>query len=356
MRVIAIHLFNDFSGSPKVLSQAIAGWTRNKITCHLYTSKTFGFLTDLDQVVYHNNGYRFSENKLGRLFYLISSQLYIFFTLLFKLQKEDIVYINTVLPFGAALAGKARGARVIYHIHETSVKPAILKSFLFGVANSTASDAIYVSDFLANQEVLSKPKSHVIHNALPAEFKEELNPTIFSQPTNVLMACSLKEYKGVNQFVELAQNLPSYKFRLVLNASDGAIDQWFSSKSLPSNIEVFPTQTRIKPHMEWADVLTNLSLPDQWVETFGLTVIEAKAFGVPAIVPQVGGVTEIVNHEVDGFQISAYDMDSLMNTLTRMQVVPGLYHSLAKNALASSALYSEANFSEKSLQLLSKSL
>jgi len=54
MRIIAVHLLNDYSGSPKVLLQAVKAFTKNNIETHLFTSaKRVGFLSNIPKVNYH---------------------------------------------------------------------------------------------------------------------------------------------------------------------------------------------------------------------------------------------------------------------------------------------------------------
>lgn len=132
MRVIAAHLLNDYSGSPKVLMQLLKGWTKNNIETHLYTcSGREGFLSDIPKVKNHFYWYKFAKNPFVRLAFFTISQLILGFKLFFFLKKTDVLYVNTVLPFGAGIIGKIKGCKVIYHIHETSMKPLILKKFLF---------------------------------------------------------------------------------------------------------------------------------------------------------------------------------------------------------------------------------
>jgi glycosyltransferase involved in cell wall biosynthesis len=50
---------------------------------------------------------------------------------------------------------------------------------------------------------------------------------------------------------------------------------------------------------------------DQFVETFGLTLIEAMAFGLPVIAPPIGGPTEIISHGVEGFFIDSRNIAAL---------------------------------------------
>ncbi|MEM8886376.1 MAG: hypothetical protein AAGD28_00160, partial [Bacteroidota bacterium] len=66
MRIWAFHIFNDFSGSPLMLKNALEA-IKDKAEIHLWTSKSEGFLSgiDLDQV--HYNSYRWKKRKLGLL-------------------------------------------------------------------------------------------------------------------------------------------------------------------------------------------------------------------------------------------------------------------------------------------------
>lgn len=274
MKIYAFHLLNDYSGSPKVLGQLLKAWAKEPnlevtlVTC----DGRDGFLSDIDGVEYQYFWYRWASNPLLRLFNLTLSQLLLFVKMFFKVRKGDVVYINTVLPFGAAFLGRLRGCRVIYHVHETTMKPAVLKWFLFGVARWAANDVIYVSHYLQKQEPFKSAKNHVLYNSVEDEFwrKAQSNFTVSERPQNVLMVCSLKDYKGVREYVKLSQDNPQFNFQLVLNASQPEINAYFKELGVPGNLRLFATQTNLHPFYQWADVLLNLSRPDTWVETFGL--------------------------------------------------------------------------------------
>ena len=284
MKIIATHLLNDFSGSPKVLKQLLQGWVKNDLTVELHTcGGKDGFLSDLAGVSYYHFNYKWAANPFIRLVNLLISQFVLCFNILKTSSRQDIIYINTVLPFGAALAGKIKGNRIIYHIHETSVKPAILKSFLFGMVKWCATDVIYVSRYLAKQEPIAQANTHILYNAIEDDFLAKANNYAKKSDglKNILMVCSLKEYKGVNEFIKLASILPDHKFKLVLNASNEDIANYFQLNSITKNVELFATQSDVHPFYQWADLVLNLSRTDEWVETFGLTIIEGMAYGNP---------------------------------------------------------------------------
>ena len=132
-KIICVHLYNDFSGSPLVLSTAIKGLQNGQNEVVLMTSDSEGFLSDLDVERVHIP-YAFQENKLARLFALLWNQWQVL-RALWRYRKEDItIYINTLLPFGAALAGKIMGKPVMYHVHETSIRPPVLKTLYLMLA------------------------------------------------------------------------------------------------------------------------------------------------------------------------------------------------------------------------------
>ena len=355
MKIYAFHLLNDYSGSPKVLMQLMKFWVKKDIEVHMVTSRgRNGFLSNLKGVKYHYFWYRWNENRFFRLFNLLLSQFILLSMLLFKVKKKDIIYINTVLPFGAAFLGKLKGCRIIYHIHETTVKPALFKFFLFGIAKRWASDVIYVSKFLSEQEPFNKDRNYILHNAIELEFLKEANKKkqVKTNASKVLMVCSLKEYKGVNEFFELAKNNLNYRFRLVLNSSKQEIDAYFSHFIELENLEIYDTQTNLHPFYQWADIILNLSKPDGWVETFGLTIIEAMAYGIPAIVPPVGGIVELVEENKNGFLVDSRNTKLLHEKLNILLNNQDVYKRMATCSSEKIHLFREDVFTEKNLKIL----
>ena len=123
--IVFVHLLNDYSGSPLVLSHVIDALPDAEYKKILYTSTSSkaGFLSGLNAVETRHFRYRWKANGWLRLMTFSWSQVLLFFQLLRLRRKEVVIYINTLLPFGAALAGKLMGKKIIYHLHETSMKP-----------------------------------------------------------------------------------------------------------------------------------------------------------------------------------------------------------------------------------------
>lgn len=358
-KIIFVHLLNDYSGSPKVLLQVIRAVQKNGYNIELYTGKSEdGFLSGLTNK--HNfYFYKRFENKYLTLITFMLSQLSLFFKLLKYRNENVIIYVNTMLPFGAGLAGKLMGKPVYYHVHETYVRPAIFKRLLRTIIQISASKVIFVSEYLKNSEIFSNMEQSVVCNALPKTLVEAAEESQYQYKKdgtfNVLMICSLKDYKGVNEFLSIASVCGQEKdvtFTLVLNAEKSEIEMFFQSRKLPSNLVIIPRQQNVIPFYENSSLLLNLSRIDEAIETFGLTIIEAMSFGVPVIVPPVGGPAEIVRDEIEGYLISSYEIDKIANTIIALSRDEAKCIELSNNAKIRSADFEESVFEKNILEVI----
>ena len=359
-KIIFVHLLNDFSGSPKVLSQVIKTVKDKGFDIELFTGKgAAGFLTNLTKK-HSFYFYKRFDNKYGTLFSFLASQIHLFFKIL-KLRNADVtIYVNTLLPFGAALAGKFIKKEVIYHIHETSIRPQLLKKFLRWCVQKTASKIIFVSNSLREEEKFENSKEYIIYNALSNNFlnearKNAFSPFVENQQFKVLMICSLRLYKGIHEFVEIAKKCEDHKniaFQLILNAEPNEVDAFLKQIECPFNVAVLSKQKNIDPFYKEVGLVLNLSRKDEWVETFGLTIIEAMANGIPVIVPPVGGPAEIVNEGIEGYLISSYNTDLISAKIIELSKSPELWTTFSKNAKLRANNFNEEIFEEKILNCI----
>ncbi len=264
-----------------------------------------------------------------------------------------------MLPFGAGLAGKLMSKPVYYHVHETSLTPASFKHFLRSIVQKTASKVIFVSKAVEEAESFVNIQQQVVYNALPSEFVEVASNSPYKhlrdENFNVLMICSLKAYKGVNEFVTIAascQNRSNIEFTLILNAEQSEINTYFQENSLPSNITLIVRQKDLVPYYEKTSLLLNLSRVDQWVETFGLTIVEAMAFGVPVIVPPVGGPVELVRDGEEGYLVSSYETDTISKIIIELSEDKERCSTLSVAARKRAESFNEEVFEKKIIEVI----
>lgn len=343
-KIVCFHLFNDYSGSPKVLKMVLQGLLDRGYRVDLVTSRG-GVLDELEGERLHRRSYsyRFSTNPAVTMLRYAGAQLLTFvwaFRYLFS--RGTTFYINTLLPAGPALAGRLMGKRVIYHYHENATVKGIFYRALAWVMQKIATEIICVSAYQASFLKRKKGVS-VVPNALPREFTERLRPNpeeAFERKT-VLMLSSLKEYKGTKEFIELSQRLPQFKFVLVINDTQESIDKYLSDNNItpPLNLVIHSRQHDVVRFYNEATVVVNLTNPLLAIETFGLTPLEAMNCSLPVIVPTVGGVAELVEDGVNGYKINVQNPEMIEHRLKEMLCSHDAYCRLAKNAAARAANY-----------------
>lgn len=301
---------------------------------------------------YHRSKYRFLT-----LFTYFFSQIALFIKLLFdkSISSNAVIYINTLLPFGAALYGRLTGKKVIYHVHEISITPAPLKRLLTTFARMTSSLNIYVSDAHMQALPIANVPARRIHNALDADFIFKASTSVYKHHNesyfNVLMVASLRDYKGIPELLDMATALLPHddiRFQLVVNDDEATIAKYFLGKAIPENLAIYPRMADVTPFYSKASLVLNLSRVDQCVETFGMTLLESMAFGIPVIAPPVGGPAEIVRNGVEGYLISSYEVEQIAKTILELSGDKAKCLAMSQHARQRSEAFGKEQF-EKNL-------
>ncbi len=356
--IVFFHLFNNFSGSAKVLNEVIALIKKdNNVT--LITSDTNGFLSNLSikTKLIH---YFWSVNKFLLLFRFLKAQVYlIIYALSFK-DKNTIFYINTHQPSVVGLIGKLTGKKVIFHLHERSKSQKYIGELYRLIRKIVKGQEIFVSEYLKKNEKINLIKSKVIYNTISQNILKNTKEVDYSpfrnDIFNVVMICSLKDYKGIPEFLDICQLLETEEhilFTLIVDANKTDIGKYFTNFLLPNNINIQPRTQSPEQFIKVASLLLNLSRVDECVETFGLTILEAMTYGVPCIVPPVGGPTELIDDSVNGYYISCYDTQKIVQTILKLKNDPNLCHFLSIKAKKKSENFGPAIFKNEILKFIS---
>ncbi len=353
--IVFAHLLNDQSGSPRVLSLAIAALARKGDGGRLFVGSDGSGILDDAGIETTRYWYRRKPYRLLNLATYLASQLSLLVCLCRTrdIEHDAVIYVNTLLPFGAALYGWITGRRVVYHLHEVSVSPAPLRWFLTAIARRTAHRLIYVSDFHRRCLPIPGVPSRTVLNALDERFLVRASANAYRHRHdgrfNVLMLASLRDYKGVPELLVLAERLAErldIRFDLVVNDDEAAIRRYFGSTALPANLAVHPRTDNPAVHYARACLVLNLSRPHQWVETFGLTLLEAMAFGVPVIAPPIGGPVELVRDCREGFLIDSRDCEALAAKVLELADDEAMCLRLSTSARSRASAFSPAAFEQ----------
>ncbi len=340
--IICCHLLNDRSGSPTVLRSTLEV-LQTQDECRLYLgSQGYGVLDQVSPPA-RRYWYRRSGCRIVTLFTYIMSQVSLYRALC---NAEDIpgdalVFINTLLPIGGMVWGRRTGRRVVVHVHEISITPGPLRFLLKRLAAHCADTLIYVSHDHRRRLPIEGPRSEVVYNPVNLAFRGAAKAFHYSPRRTgffeVVMLSSPRKYKGIGEFLTLAQALKErhdIRFTLVLNDVQTEVESFRARHAVPDSVAVHPRTDNPASYYVRADIVLNLARVDKWIETFGLTLLEAMAFGVPVIGPPVGGPAEIIEHGRNGFCIDSRDCDALKGAVLELADDPDRALAMSQRALS----------------------
>ena len=351
--IVFCHLLNDRSGSPRVLCSAIEALAAGGAGNLLYVGSQGQGVLETAAASRRRYWYRRSRFRVVTLFTLLLSQFHLYRMLsrAKDIPSDAVIYLNTLLPFGAAIWAKVNHRRLICHVHEVSLSPAPLRRFLTGIAARTADLLIYVSNDHLSRLPIPARRAMVLANPVAPALQAKGRSTPYrvrrSGAFEVLMLASARDFKGIPEFLRLALAMADRSdmaFTLVLNADADEIARYFGRRPVPANVRVHPRTDDPARFYATADLVVNLSRVDMWIETFGLTLAEAMCFGIPVIAPPLGGAREVVSEGVDGFLIDSRDPEALAAAVSRLADDPDLSASMSVAARRKAEQFSQIAF------------
>lgn len=352
-------MLNDYSGSPKVLQIIVDGLCKKGYSVELLTSKSNGIL---DLLNIHSNykkrsfPYHFSTNPLFTIISFSWAQICLFFMSFKYIRDKNIVfYINTIMPIGAAIAGKIMNKKVIYHYHENANSKGCIYKVLTWAMEHLADSIICVSNY---QKSFLKRNHNIytIKNCILPSFLGDYIPNFLNSynKKKILMLCSLKKYKGIVEFVQLSQQLQDYRFDLIINENYNSIQYFFKKEGIicPQNLMVYSKQSDVSDFYKNSSLLVNLTDKHFFIETFGMTVLEGMSVGLPAIVPTVGGVAELIIDDFNGYKIDVDDLSHISDKIKQLLTDKDLYVKLARSAFDYSKNFNYENMLKKIIYVI----
>lgn len=120
------------------------------------------------------------------------------------------------------------------------------------------------------------------------------------------------------------------------------------------NLQIISRQNDVPPFYNEASIVLNLSDKQRFVETFGLTALEAMSAGLPVIVPTEGGIAEIVEDGANGYKIDVQDLDRIDCMIEEIFQDKDHYIRMANEANQVSLGFKESVMIEKILTILNR--
>ncbi len=360
LRYVVVHLYNDYSGSPRVLADFCKSESVQSASLSIVTSSSKGFLDDdLGEKI--NVWYPRGKIRLLNYFSFILAQFQLFCASFFLVLRgwsrgERVVLVNnTILSLGSMLASKCTNTLNICYVHEINSGPRIVRFFAEFLIKWTADHVIFVSQFVADDYNFREKSTTVIPNGLRSDFSGQplLDYKLKFDRKTILFVGSLKKYKGVSELLEIAKVLPDMRFIGVFNTSKIILEEFTKLKPVPPNLDLLVPQANMQDLYRDAFLVMNLSRPTEWVETFGLTILEGMACGCPCVAPPVGGHLSYFDSDA-GLICDAKNTLEIASFVQRLQQDEALWRRYSDYAVGVAKNYSAENYSGNVAKLLKR--
>lgn len=165
---------------------------------------------------------------------------------------------------------------------------------------------------------LNKDKTCIIYNGVSAKYLEKTKELkrIDTSIINLLYVGRLEFIKGVDLLIKAVAELSTkYDLRLYI-VGDGTEKENLKTLAARAGIRervLFEgKQVIIDDYLNKADVFI---YPSICQEVFGISIVEAMAYGIPVVANPVGGIPEIVHTGINGFLTKECSVRAIYDTL-----------------------------------------
>lgn len=219
------------------------------------------------------------------------------FRILNRKYQPDIIHLHSSK---VGLLGRIafHKEKIIYTVHGfDSIRVAYRKFLpLERILQRRCSAIVGVSEYDKNNLLKEGITNHIemVYNGIKLPTKLKENPFIQSQAfkKKILCIARLSPQKNVDIFLEVASMLPDYAFIWIGNQHE------FRGQH-SKNVFFMGSLPNAGAYNEYVDLFM---LPSNY-EGLPMTIIEAMALGKPVVASKVGGVSEIVVDDMNGYTV-----------------------------------------------------
>lgn len=252
-----------------------------------------------------------------------------------KLHKIDCLYATTrMTAIYCLILHILCRVPYVYHAHLVQWKDVKLKK-LWNAITRNATAVLCVSNRV--KDSLSEGNKILLYNP-SINYRGYKGKRKQNNDWTVAFVGSLIEIKGVAYIIEAAKLLPDVSFLIY---GKGPLEEELKANS--------PTNVIFKGFCN--DVISELYLHVDIIvvstiieEALSLTAVDAKSVGLPVVVTNIGGQSEIVRDGIDGIKVPVKDAKAIADAIKRITDSEDEYHAMALSSYESSSLFSYENF------------
>lgn len=272
-----------------------------------------------------------------------------------RLRHYDVLHLDLVEPrtFLAHLAYAALPAGIVLRDSISGPPPGGIKrrsEYLSRMRTFVAPWRVHrvaaISDYVVRRDrrvyAIHPDRYRTVYGGIDVDrFRPRLDGAKDSIPeaagperVTILVVANLHWIKGVNYLIDAVARLqnPRIQLRIVGDGEEGMrLRAQARDLGIAAQTEFVGLSDRVQDHLHEADIFVH---PCVWDEAFGLTIAEAMACGKPVIATGLGGIPELIEHQVSGLLVPPANPSRLADAIQLLVENPALRKALGAAARA----------------------
>jgi glycosyltransferase involved in cell wall biosynthesis len=281
------------------------------------------------------------------------------------IRTEHVDILNThssVDSWLGAFAVRGTPAKLVRTRHLSAPVPRHPFNLVYRIADAVVTTGEFVRQQLITRNGLNPDKVVSIPTGVDTEHFTPLAPDHQAQTALGLQADSpvvttvgiMRRLKRHDLFVDAARRLHAARFLIVGDGPQRAgIEQRIREDNLTGRVILTGYQSDVRPIYSFSDVVVLCSD----AEGVPQTIAQALAMARPVVATNVGGVSELVEHERTGLLVAPGNADLLAESIRRFLDAPALAHECGKRGREHIIRnHSRERMTERTLELYEKLL
>ena len=159
-----------------------------------------------------------------------------------------------------------------------------------------------------------KAKSYIVYNGIAPEKIIDGKNNIYKKelPYNITYIGRLNIIKGVDNLLKAAyilKNKYDIRVSIVGNGPDrGKFEKLADELKIDDIVTFYGQKTNVEEYLKKASVFV---YPSICPEVFGISIVEAMAYGIPCVSNNVGGIPEVISDKISGLLCDSFDPEEL---------------------------------------------
>jgi len=267
-----------------------------------------------------------------------------------KIRHVHIIHdVQLVTPSGLILKGEENNFS--HSFFKTIAYPKLM-NYLLASPEIVISPSKFLFDFYSQYNFFKNSKKFVVANPIKNLIEVDKKP---SANLNLIYLGQVNKAKGVLDLIESFTKIKLPHIRLdVIGVGEGLN----KAKQLAKNdnrikFHGWLNHTKLNPLLSKADIVV---VPSLCYENSPTVVYEALSMGLPVIVSNIGGTSELITNNVNGWIFPAGDFDKLNKIIADLYKQRDKIASMAHNCRRSVAHNTLDNYTNNLLKIINNEI